>query len=153
MLLLVAPTSIDAQGRRAGELELRSPNGALAATLKPISADCSESVVTIHGAGHAVVRSFTSTDCQHGYEVNQAKWTPDSRFFVFNLRSSGGHQPMNQSLWRYDRQTGDIQEVRLPDNVVPSTFRLRPRDHLALQVWNVDRQADGRIDVDLRAAR
>jgi hypothetical protein len=153
VLLLATPMAVDAQPHRAGGLELRSPNGALAASIKAVGADCSESVVTVHGAGPPVVQSFTSPDCQHGYVVNQARWTADSRFLVFNLQSSGGHQPMNQPLWRYDRRTGDIREVGLPENVVPSAFRMRPHDHLAVRVWNTDRQAQASIDVDLRATR
>ncbi|THD72255.1 hypothetical protein [Phenylobacterium sp.] len=147
------PTSADAKRDRAGGLEVRSPNGALTASLTAVGAGCDESVVTIRTAGPAVVHSFTSPDCQNGYVVNQAQWTADSRFFIFNLQSSGGHQPMNQPLWRYDRTIGDIREVSLPGNVVPGAFRLRPHDHLALRVWNIDRQAEAGVEVDLRAER
>jgi hypothetical protein len=38
---------------------------------------------------------FSSDDGEHGYGLDGGQWTMDSRFFVFRLRNSGGHSPMN----------------------------------------------------------
>src|SRR5712692_560460 len=36
---------------------------------------------------------YSSPDGEHGFGVVKAAWTPDERYFVFSLASSGGHQP------------------------------------------------------------
>jgi len=38
-------------------------------------------------------KSFASARGVDGYYVASAQWSPDSRFFVFSLSSSGGHSP------------------------------------------------------------
>ena len=36
---------------------------------------------------------YSSVDGEHGFGVVKAAWTPDSKYFVFSMSSSGGHQP------------------------------------------------------------
>jgi hypothetical protein len=38
-------------------------------------------------------KSYVSEDGDQGYIVEKAAWTPDSKFFVYSMTSSGGHQP------------------------------------------------------------
>jgi dipeptidyl aminopeptidase/acylaminoacyl peptidase len=35
---------------------------------------------------------YSSEDGEHGFGVVKAQWTPDGKYFVFSLTSSGGHQ-------------------------------------------------------------
>ena len=37
-------------------------------------------------------KSYASEDGEHGFGVEKAAWTPDSKFFVYSMSSSGGHQ-------------------------------------------------------------
>jgi hypothetical protein len=34
----------------------------------------------------------SSEDSEHGFGIVKAAWTPDNKYFVFSLTSSGGHQ-------------------------------------------------------------
>jgi hypothetical protein len=38
---------------------------------------------------------YTSSDGSHGLVVAKAEWTPDGRFFVYSMTSSGGHSVMS----------------------------------------------------------
>jgi len=42
--------------------------------------------------------SYSSTDRQHGFGIRNGAWTPDSKFFVYQLASSGGHQPWHNPI-------------------------------------------------------
>jgi hypothetical protein len=44
---------------------------------------------------------FSSGDGEHGYGVVNAAWTPDGRYFVFSLESSGGHSVMETPTFFY----------------------------------------------------
>lgn len=85
------------------------------------------SVVTAKGTQLAA-HAFTSDDKQHGYEVDAAYWTPNSQYFVFRLRSSGGHSPMfapivfwkekSTSFYSLKNFTGDIAFTVAPPDLV-----------------------------------
>ena len=55
----------------------------------------SESKIEIRTAKGRLMnsKSFLSSDHSHGQYIFHAKWTDDSKFFIFNTISSGGHQP------------------------------------------------------------
>jgi hypothetical protein len=38
-------------------------------------------------------KDYSSPRGFNGYYVVNAKWSPDSRFFVYSMSSSGGHSP------------------------------------------------------------
>jgi hypothetical protein len=40
----------------------------------------------------------------NGYYVVNAKWSPDSQFFVYSTASSGGHSPWSFPMWVYSRK-------------------------------------------------
>jgi hypothetical protein len=56
-------------------------------------------------------RSFASSDGEHGASVTKAAWTADSRFFVFILELSGGHQPWHHPIYFWDRQDGRLYSL------------------------------------------
>ena len=78
----------------------KSPDGRLAAVVIPVSKqrgfEENESRISIqtNGGKQLLVHDFSSDDGQHGYGVDVAQWTPDSEFFVCQMRNSGGHSPM-----------------------------------------------------------
>jgi len=87
------------------------------------------------GARLLLVRSYASPDGRHGFVVQHAAWTPDSRFFVFSLTSSGGHQPWHYPTYLYSRQTNRL--VSLDGRIGPLAepdFRLSAPDVLNAKV-------------------
>lgn len=69
-------------------------------------------------------KKYISEDGQHGYCVGQTAWTPDSQFFVFNLISSGGHQPWHVPVMVFSRYTTTLTSLddRLPDPITDENF-------------------------------
>lgn len=72
----------------------RSPDGRLVARIQRAGKTVEE-VVEIRAIGGKLLcrRSYVSADGTHGLIVVQAAWTPNSKFFVWSMESSGGHQP------------------------------------------------------------
>lgn len=62
-----------------------------------------ESNVAISSGGGAALASkdYSSPDGANGYYILNAKWSPDSQFFVFSMMSSGGHSPWSFPIWVY----------------------------------------------------
>ncbi len=76
--------------------EYRSPDGRYLARVIPypkVPHGSGESKIEIY-SGDAIVSSasYSSGDGEHGFGVVRAAWSPDSRFFVYSMSSSGGHQ-------------------------------------------------------------
>lgn len=115
--------------------EIGSPDGTLRA-LVAASGPGGESRVEIVANGRSLIRkSFASADGGHGYSVVHAAWTPDSRFFVFSLTSSGGHQPWLFPTYAYSRRTNRLGslEGRIGSPTDPD-FTLSPPDVLTTKV-------------------
>ncbi len=51
---------------------------------------------------------FSSGDGEHGYGVVHASWTPDGRYFVFSLQSSGGHSVTETPTLFYSSPTHEF---------------------------------------------
>lgn len=85
-------------GAIAGEIEkYPSPDGKLTAIIVPLSGalyGAGENRVEIRSQDESLLfsHSYGSEGGEHGFGVEQAAWTPDSKFFVYSLSSSGGHQ-------------------------------------------------------------
>ena len=52
--------------------------------------------------------NYASKDGEHGFGVVKAAWTPDSRYFVFSLTSSGGHQSWHAPTLFYNAKSQAI---------------------------------------------
>ena len=88
-----------AQEELAGaERAYSSPDGARIVISHPKrQTSTRESLVTFYSPKGAKLCSadYSSDDGEHGYGVAKAAWTPDGRYFVYSLESSGGHSVMN----------------------------------------------------------
>ena len=74
-------------------------------------------------------KDYSSEDGEHGYGVEKAAWTPDSKFFVFGLSSSGGHSAWHSPIGFVSSQQG--KAYSLDDLVGPITdpdFEVAPPD-------------------------
>lgn len=85
-----------------------SPDGSLRASVLGVDASLyatpdMESRVVIRTADGTTrtSRDFSSPRGANGYYVVNAEWSPDSKFFVFSLSSSGGHSPWSFPIWVY----------------------------------------------------
>jgi hypothetical protein len=85
-----------AQAQGYGKTIYISPDGKFRAEIVPTYTQergFHEHCVTIYTrTGKQLAQNdHSSNDHEHGQTVNQAEWTPDSRFFVYGTHSSGGH--------------------------------------------------------------
>ena len=69
-------------------------------------APLNESRVDIRDTSGKLVasRDFGSPKGDQGRSVVHSAWTPDSGFFVFSTRSSGGHSPWHWNTYFYSRK-------------------------------------------------
>jgi hypothetical protein len=88
-----------------------SPDRTLHAVVYPadISLDVTpdmESRVVIRTSKGVTLNSqdYSSPRGSNGYYVVNAKWSPDSKFFVYSMSSSGGHSPWQFPMAVYGRE-------------------------------------------------
>jgi hypothetical protein len=76
--------------------EYQSPDGKYRALVTPLPKaphGSGESKIELHSKDAVVLsENYGSEDGEHGFGVERAGWTPDSKFFVYSTSSSGGHQ-------------------------------------------------------------
>jgi hypothetical protein len=81
---------------------------------------------------------FSSADGEHGFGVVRATWTPDGKYFVFSLASSGGHQPWHKPTFFY---SAGGREFHVLDNFVKAAgiskgdFGLEAPNTIVTEMW------------------
>ena len=92
-----------------------SPDGALRALVFPVDVslyatpDMESRVVIRTSKGDTLTsKDYSSPRGANGYYVFNAKWSPDSQFFVYSMSSSGGHSPWSFPMMVYSRQKNRI---------------------------------------------
>lgn len=72
-----------------------------------------ESVVAFYSPENQQMCSlnFSSEDGEHGYGVVKAAWTPDQKYFVFSMTSSGGHQSWHAPTLFYSVRRTEIDSL------------------------------------------
>ncbi|OGQ94950.1 MAG: hypothetical protein A2521_13905 [Deltaproteobacteria bacterium RIFOXYD12_FULL_57_12] len=108
----------------AAQAEYCTPDRSLCAVVIPVHRSVhatEESIVEIRdSSGNRLSRQdYSSEDGEHGFGVEQARWTPDSRFFVYCMSSSGGHQAWHFPTYFYGRDNDRTQ--LLDDHLGPIT--------------------------------
>lgn len=82
-------------------------------------------------------RDHSSPRGTNGYYVVRAKWSPDSRFFVYSMASSGGHSPWSFPTFVFSRDKGAI--VSLNDMIrgptVSDSFEFSGPSTLTATTW------------------
>jgi len=99
-----------------------------------------ESKIQFVSTGGMVLRrkSFTSNDGEHGYGIIRAEWTRDSKFFVFSMISSGGHQPWHCPISVYSTTDNKLFNIDELFGAVTESFRLLSSDSLETSVLSRD---------------
>jgi hypothetical protein len=125
LLLLAAGSTIAA--------DYTAPNGGLTARVMAAAPQSCESVVEI-SAGSSVIgaKSYASDNHEDGSCVAHAAWTADSKFFVFSLSNSGGHQPWNSPIVIFsvektkftDIDVGDKEAITDPNFILSTPSRI-----------------------------
>ncbi len=99
--------------------EYRSPDGKYLAVVIPYPKTphgSGESKIEIHSKDTIVSSaSYSSGDGEHGFIVDRAAWSPDSKFFVYTMYSSGGHQSWHFPT--YFVSVGDFKTRYLDDYI------------------------------------
>lgn len=137
-----------------------SPDKALRAIFIPVDgekgSEASESRVEIRNSDGKPLctKDYSSNDGEHGYGVDEGEWTPDSRFFVYDMSSSGGHQPYRSPTFFYSRNDNRVRDIEdltnraVLDQGVEPTFKI-VAPHLVVIVCSPDEYSPGRgFDID-----
>jgi len=121
--------------------EFPSPDGRVVAFVHPTKAPEAtiESRIELRSDDGRVLAksSYVSEDGEHGYGVIKAAWTPDSRFFVYSLESSGGHQSWHTPVQFFARSTNKVVRLDdvLKDAVSNPQFVISAPDRVTVELW------------------
>jgi hypothetical protein len=141
-----------------------SPDTKLHATVMPVDISLNatpdmESRVVIRSVDGDTLNSFdhSSPRGMNGYYVDTAQWSPDSRFFVYTLVSSGGHSPWSHPTMVYSVQhnrfthLSDMIEGR---PLLSEKFQFSGQHDLTATTWRKEGAPDDPmpVTVDLAAA-
>jgi hypothetical protein len=95
-----------------------SPDKALHAVVLPVDVslyatpDMESRVVFRNAKGDTLTsKDYSSPRGANGYYVVNAKWSPDSQFFVFSMSSSGGHSPWSYPTMVYSREKNAVAKL------------------------------------------
>jgi len=145
-----------------------SPDGMLRAAVYPvdISLDASpdlESRVVIRTRDGETLSSkdYSSPRGFNGHYVINAKWSPDSKFFVYSMASSGGHSPWQFPMAVYGREAVHGSEkdriVGFSDLIngnptLSPDFRFTGPHTVVASTWRQPGEDKVPVTVDLQAA-
>jgi len=88
--------------------EYKSANGNRV-VIVPVGAEGESRVVFFDSSNKRMCTAdYASSDGSHGFVVAKAQWTPDQRFFVYSMTSSGGHQPWHAPTEFVDRDNHQL---------------------------------------------
>jgi len=94
-----------------------APDGGAYVMVVPVSKEAGraeyESRIEFHSNDGKIscALDYSSEDSEHGYGVVKAAWTPDSRYFVYSLASSGGHQAWHAPTQFLNREDGKVRTL------------------------------------------
>lgn len=138
--LLVAATFLVAYpGTGERPKQFKSPDTTLTAVVTPAGKKKGfeeyESRISILRSGGIQIsrHDFSSEDGEHGYGVDQAQWTPDSRYFICRMRNSGGHSPMYAPVVFWSRKSNHFYQLN--DYTADITFSIAGPDQVSVNAW------------------
>jgi hypothetical protein len=147
----------EASCRNVAPQVFASPDKALRALVLPVdvslySTPDMESRVVIRASNGDTLTSkdYSSPRGTNGYYVYQAKWSPDSQFFVFSMMSSGGHSPWSYPMMVYSRQKNRI--AKFSDMIdgkptVSGDFSFSGPHTLVASTWKQPGNLDDKVPV------
>jgi hypothetical protein len=142
--------------------DYRSPDGTLIARVvaaeKTLSESAVESVVEIRSKdGKAIFsKDYSSEDGLHGLGVIKAQWTPDSRFFVYSMTSSGADQPWYAPIDVYSRTDNRVERLdEMTGNrpTLSASFDIIPPHSVEDVSWKDAHKDDGYVTIRVDLAQ
>ena len=134
-----------------------SPDGTLRALVLPVDVslyatpDMESRVVIRTSKGDTVTsKDYSSPRGANGYYVVNAKWSPDSQFFIYSMASSGGHSPWSFPMMVYSRQKKRIAGL---SDMIEGRPTLSPDFHFAgphtlvADTWKEPGSLDNKVPV------
>lgn len=140
-----------------------SPDGDLRAWVVPAGVslyatpDIESRVVIRSAQGDTLTsKDYSSPRGTNGYYVHQARWTPDSQFFVFSMISSGGHSPWSFPTMVYSRQKNLF--ARLSDMIdgkplLSGDFQVSAPHALRVVTWKRQGNLEDTISITVDLAK
>ena len=119
--------------------QFKSPDATLTAVVtladKQKGLEKYESRISILRSGGVQISSqdFSSEDGEHGYGVDRAQWTYDSRYFICRMRNSGGHSPMYAPVVFWSRKSNHFYQLN--DCTADRTFSITRPDQVSVDTW------------------
>jgi hypothetical protein len=141
-----------------------SPDGALRALVFPVDVSLyatpdmeSRVVIRTSNSDTLISKDYSSPRGANGYYVVNAKWSPDSQFFVYSMSSSGGHSPWSFPMMVYSRQKNRIagfSDMIHGGPTVSADFHFAGPHTLTASTWKQPGSLDDKIavSVDLEEA-
>ena len=141
-----------------------SPDGTTRALVYPVdislnaTPDMESRVVIRTPKGETLTsKDYASPRGFNGYYVVNAKWSPDSKFFVYSLSSSGGHSPWQFPIAVYSRGKnafGQFSDMIDGKPSLSADFKFAGPHTLIASTWKQAGALDDRvpITVDLEDA-
>lgn len=136
-----------------------SPDGALRALVFPVDVslyatpDMESRIVIRTAKGDTLTsKDYSSPRGTNGYYVVDAKWSPDSQFFVYSMASSGGHSPWSFPMMVYSRQKNRIAGVSDMIEGKPTLsadFRFSGPHSLVASTWKQQGSLDDKVSVTI----
>jgi hypothetical protein len=134
-----------------------SPDGALRALVFPVDVslyatpDMESRVVIRTAKGDTLTsKDYSSPRGTNGYYVLDAKWSPDSQFFVYSMASSGGHSPWSFPIMVYSHQKKRIagfSDMIEGKPTLSADFRFAGPHTLVASTWKQQGSLDDKVPV------
>jgi hypothetical protein len=134
-----------------------SPDGALRAVVYPVdislnaTPDMESRVVLRTSKGDTLTsKDYASPRGFNGYYVVNAKWSPDSKFFVYSMSSSGGHSPWQFPIAVYGRAANrfaQFSDMIKGEPTLSADFKFTGPHTLVASTWKQSGSLDDKVPV------
>jgi hypothetical protein len=107
-------------------------------------------VIRASNSDTLISKDYSSPRGANGYYVVNAKWSPDSQFFVYSMSSSGGHSPWSFPTMVYGRQKNRIagfSDMIRGGPTVSADFHFAGPHTLVASTWKQPGSLDDKIAV------
>jgi hypothetical protein len=152
LIVLLCLAQLTAASPSGDAIEYLSPDRTLRAAIiaahRP-KLQATESIVEIRDSSGTLLsrKDYSSDDGEHGAGVDKASWTSDSKFFVYIMTLTGGHQPWHSPIDVFTRADNRIRSLDQYVGAITGGFELRPPDRIKVKV--LKREVDT-VEVDIR---
>ena len=134
-----------------------SPDGTSRALVYPVdislnaTPDMESRVVIRSNKGETLTsKDYASPRGFNGYYVVSAKWSPDSKFFVYSMSSSGGHSPWQFPIAVYSRaknRFGQFSDMINGNPTLSADFKFTGPHAVVATTWKQPGALDDKVPV------